>query len=256
MKKLKIIKKYWVKKQNDDIQSTILLCTFGSLKWESKEGNATEEIREIIKSLANRKDWVTKFPNIRFFAMQTQTSRDCLGLPGWQHWRPTHQGRMCTCGTRWNSRGVLCSGQCWVSVQNVAEENRETEKRGEKGRGALHQMCINQHKRCISLQPWSTSVPAELLQLMRHLQKYFLKKGSYLSLGTVLSHDRKCYCNKQSHRNQNWNMKLQNQFLGHTYRHRSGNLIFIFSSVHLCMKLCRGWRLPKSQAFLNAVREI
>lgn len=28
--KVKIIKKYWVKKRNDDIQSTILLCTFGS----------------------------------------------------------------------------------------------------------------------------------------------------------------------------------------------------------------------------------
>lgn len=182
MKKLKIIKKYWVKKQNDDIQSTILLCTFGSLKWESKEGYATEEIREIIKSLANRKDLVTKFPNISlspFFAMQTQTNRECLGLLGWQHWRPTHQGRMCMCGRRWNSRRVVCSGQCLVSVQNASEENRETEKGGEKGRGALHQMCINQHKRCISLQPWSTSVPAELLQLIRHLQNYFLKKRKF-----------------------------------------------------------------------------
>lgn len=28
--KVKIIKKYRVKKRNDDIQSTILLCTFGS----------------------------------------------------------------------------------------------------------------------------------------------------------------------------------------------------------------------------------
>lgn len=43
-----------------------MLCTFGSLKWESKEGFATEEIREIIKSLANRKDLVTKFPNSFF----------------------------------------------------------------------------------------------------------------------------------------------------------------------------------------------
>lgn len=136
MKKLKIIKKYWVKKQNDDIQSIILLCTFGSLKWESKEGYATEEIREIIKSLANRKDWVTKFPNISFvtlfLAMQTQTNRECLGLPGWQHWRPTHQGRMCTCGRRWNSRRVVCSGQCLVSVQNVAEEKQGDRKEGGK----------------------------------------------------------------------------------------------------------------------------
>lgn len=213
-----------------------------------QRGITTEEIREIIKSLANRKDLVTKFPNMSlslffffFFAMQTQTNRDCLGLPGWQDWRPTHQGRMCTCGRRWNSRRVVCSGQCLVSVQNVAEENRETQKRGgEKGRGALHQMCINQHKRCISLQPWSTSVPAELLQLIRHLQNYFLKKGSYLFLGTVLSHDMKCNCNKQSDRNQNWNVKQQNPFLGHTYRHRSGNLIFIFKALCICAWNCVG----------------
>lgn len=34
------------------------------LKWESKKGYTTEEIREIIKSLANRKGFVIKLPNI------------------------------------------------------------------------------------------------------------------------------------------------------------------------------------------------
>lgn len=135
MKKLKIIKKYWVKKQNDDIQSTILLCTFGSLKWESKEGYATEEIREIIKSLANRKDLVTKFPNISlspFFAMQTQTNRDCLGLLGWQHWRPTHQGRMCTCGRRWTAEGLCALVSAWFQSKMHQRKTERQKKGGEK----------------------------------------------------------------------------------------------------------------------------
>lgn len=92
MKKLKIIKKYWVKKQNDDIQSTILLCTFGSLKWESKEGYATEEIREIIKSLANRKDLVTKFPNISLSPFFCNANPNQQGVSGftWMTTLETH----------------------------------------------------------------------------------------------------------------------------------------------------------------------
>lgn len=173
--------------------------------------------------------------------MQTQTNRDCLGSPGWQHWRPTHQGRMCTCGRRWNSRRVVCSGQCLLSVQNVAEENRETEeRRGEKRKRSLtpnvHKPTQKMHlpPTLINLSAWRAA-PAQQTP-----PKLLLKKGSYLFLGTVLSHDTKCYCNKQSHRNQKWNVKLQNQFLRHTYRHRSGNLIFIFKALCICAWNCAG----------------
>lgn len=245
MKKLKIIKKYWVKKQNDDIQSTILLCTFGSLKWESKEGYATEEIREIIKSLANRKDLVTKFPNISLSLFFCNANPNQQGLSGftWMTTLETHTpGKDVHVWERVKQqKGCVLWSVLGFSPKCIRGKQGDTKRGGGgKGRGALHQMCINQHKRCISLQPWSTSVPAELLQLIRHHQNYFLKKGSYLSLDTVLSHDMKCYCNKQSHRNQNWNVNLQNKFLGHTYRHRSGNSIFIFKALCICECNCAG----------------
>lgn len=181
MKKLKIIKKYWVKKQNDDIQSIILLCTFGSLKWESKEGNATEEIREIIKSLANRKDLVTKFPNSRFcpcfFCNANPNQQGQSGFT-WMTTLETHTpGKDVHVWEKVKQqKGPVLWSVLDFSPKCGRGKQGDRKEGGEKGRGALHQMCINQHKRCISLQPWSTSVPVELLQLNRHLQNYFLKK--------------------------------------------------------------------------------
>lgn len=69
-----------------------MLCTFGSLKWESKKGYATEEIREIIKSLANRKDLDTKFPNISlslFFCNANPNQQGLSGF-GWMTTLETH----------------------------------------------------------------------------------------------------------------------------------------------------------------------
>lgn len=95
-------------------------------------------------------------------------------------------------------------------------------------------MCINQHKRCflpptlINLSACKAapahSTPPKLVLLLKK-RKLFL-----LRFSTVLNHDMKCYWNKQSYRNQNLNVKLPNNFLGHTHK----NQVICFSYLKLC----------------------
>lgn len=144
-----MIKKYWVKKRNDDISIYNLALHLWFFTWESKKGYTAQEIT---KSLANRKDFVIKFPN--------------ASCPWFLQCKPKKPGIVCRAGfgiqwmtmpeTHTLGNGYMCMGEgrkaewscalfrAWFQPNPSQRNTVGTEKK--KRRGALHQMCISNTK--------------------------------------------------------------------------------------------------------------
>lgn len=124
------------------------------------------------KSLANRKGFVICFRTsvVPVFAVQTRKKTGVVSRAGFicfvmMTTLETHTlGKGQTCVREGEKAKWLCALlSAWFQPKPSPRKTWKRQKRRKKGRGAPHQMCIKQHKRCISLQPWSTSVPAKLL---------------------------------------------------------------------------------------------